>query len=759
MIFHERNTIYLNIFKRSYFLMVIFIGQQAFAQKQGRVIDANNGEPLMGAVIENLSGETVTSNSDGTFIIQNPSDSVEVSFVGYKTSKFLLKEEFTDILLQASPTLINEAVIKSASGREKLKHSPGNVALVNLNNNIITTKQLLNEYINVVPGTFAHIGAMNTSRITIRGIGSRTPYHTSHISAYWNKIPLVNGEGAVDIEEIDEVLISRVQINKGANASMYGAGLGGGVLLNGSSNADGRRYASILGLQAGSYQYNKQYGKLYGEIKKLYYNFGVSRTQSNGYRQNSKYLRNTGTLDLKWYRKKLHLGLNLLAYDMSAEIPSSINYETFVNNPEQADEGWQQANGKELKQKLILGSFLRYSISPNWHNETVIYYTGTHAEEYRKSFMTIQEGNSNLGGVRNELQFHNGGFQVKWKNEYTYERYNLQEFENVAREKGERVTNNIDNRTAFNSALVGDWKHGDKVKIQVGANLNYTQYKHDVTFDSAKLNTTYPVAVSPFVGASYAASKYLLLFGNMSHGITYPTSTDIFNPDYNYQHNTELKPESGWMLEAGVRYSFIEGKLYGTAAFYHIKAKNLMLIEAISNDEFRTNNAGVTRHYGVESDNTYILRARPKHLLSTMVLRANYTYAENRFVDYMQIGESFNGNALPGLPKHILNANLKVGIYSQINFKVNYRFVGPQFLNDNNQETYNAYQLLNTELIWDAKLMDKNRLSVIFTVNNALNQHYASMLLVNAPSFGGSAPRYYYPGMPRHYRLGMEFGF
>jgi iron complex outermembrane receptor protein len=42
-------------------------------------------------------------------------------------------------------------------------------------------------------------------------------------------------------------------------------------------------------------------------------------------------------------------------------------------------------------------------------------------------------------------------------------------------------------------------------------------------------------------------------------------------------------------------------------------------------------------------------------------------------------------------------------------------------------------------------------------VQNIFDVHYASMLAVNAPSFGGRAPRYYYPGNPRNFYVTLVF--
>ncbi|HBT85489.1 MAG TPA: hypothetical protein DEB12_06235, partial [Porphyromonadaceae bacterium] len=51
----------------------------------------------------------------------------------------------------------------------------------------------------------------------------------------------------------------------------------------------------------------------------------------------------------------------------------------------------------------------------------------------------------------------------------------------------------------------------------------------------------------------------------------------------------------------------------------------------------------------------------------------------------------------------------------------------------------------------------KNRNVELFAgINNLTDTHYSPMLTVNAVAFGNAEPRYYYPGMPRHYYTGIR---
>ena len=104
--------------------------------------------------------------------------------------------------------------------------------------NLITSGQLETgnsftpiEALNQVPGVLMHHGTFNTNRLTIRGIGSRTPYSTNKIKAYFGEIPLTSGDGETTLEDLENSAIKRVEIIKGPSSSLYGAGLAGAILL------------------------------------------------------------------------------------------------------------------------------------------------------------------------------------------------------------------------------------------------------------------------------------------------------------------------------------------------------------------------------------------------------------------------------------------------------------------------------------------------------------------------------------------------
>ncbi|MDX1783896.1 MAG: Plug domain-containing protein, partial [Aequorivita vladivostokensis] len=86
--------------------------------------------------------------------------------------------------------------------------------------------------INQISGVYILSGAINTNRITIRGIGARTPYGTNKLRMYFNGIPVTNGTGVSTIEAYDVEDLGAVEVIKGPKATAYGSNLGGAILLD-----------------------------------------------------------------------------------------------------------------------------------------------------------------------------------------------------------------------------------------------------------------------------------------------------------------------------------------------------------------------------------------------------------------------------------------------------------------------------------------------------------------------------------------------
>ena len=126
---------------------------------------------------------------------------------------------------------LSEVVIRGALIPERLKQLP---AAVNVLMKADLARGDVSNFVgvlNTVPGVYVHQGALNTNKLSIRGVGARSQYSTNRIKAYFEGIPLTTAEGETTLDDLELSSVGRVEVIKGPNSSLYGAGLGGVINL------------------------------------------------------------------------------------------------------------------------------------------------------------------------------------------------------------------------------------------------------------------------------------------------------------------------------------------------------------------------------------------------------------------------------------------------------------------------------------------------------------------------------------------------
>ena len=68
----------------------------------------------------------------------------------------------------------------------------------------------------------------------------------------------------------------------------------------------------------------------------------------------------------------------------------------------------------------------------------------------------------------------------------------------------------------------------------------------------------------------------------------------------------------------------------------------------------------------------------------------------------------------------------------------------------------NSYKLTNFKLGYKFNIYKQIKANLFYGLNNIFDEKYASQILINANSFNGSVPRYYYPGNPINYYAGFN---
>jgi len=741
------------------------------AQIPGEVLDAETNASLQETRIYNLETNQVQITDDsGRFTLPSIGE-YRFHRKGYvPTTLTINSTEFFTVQLNLSVLGLNEVIVNANQIPKTLKKAMTTIEVLSQKEisrgNDISIAQVLNR----APGIFMQSGALNTNRLTIRGIGSRTLYGTSKIRAYFKDIPLTNGSGETTIEDFELASISRIEVVKGAPSSVYGAGLGGVIHLT-PKNATLNETSVHSQLTLGSFgllksNLNFNHGSANNSYRGVY-----SNTYLDGYRDNNQYNRQTFTLATNHYvDAKNELSIVASYVDLKAFIPSSVNESTFLNSPTDAAFTWGKSKGFEKSKRGLLGVTWSHDYHQKLKQITSVF--GSFREGYEPRPFNVLEEHTMAYGMRSRLlgtvQMFENPLNFTVGGDYFKDHYRSQTFQNLYEDfpdgigsvKGASLSDFNEDRSYYNVFLETNYELSKKTSVEFGLNYNQTIYNLKDNFIASEENPDQSGAyrfrgiLSPKMGVSFLASNEISLYSTVSHGFSPISLAETLLP--NGQINTNLKPETGWNYEVGTRGTLFQNKLQFNVALYRLDIRNLVVSRRIANDQYIGINAGQTRHDGFEIGLNYSWVDTKQFILNTFI---NGTLNHFKFKQFIDGDDVFSGNDLTGVPSELVNAGIdfttEFGVYGSLN----YQQVGSQPMSDSNQLYSDSYDLTNLKIGYSTDILEQLKMNLFVGVDNVFGESYASQILINARGFGGNAPRYYYPGAPVNYYTGIAINY
>lgn len=615
--------------------------------------------------------------------------------------------------------------------------------------NSLTTVEALNQ----APGVLMQSGTFNTNRLTIRGIGSRTPYATNKIKAYFGEIPLTSGDGETTLEDLENTAIKRVEIVKGPSSSLFGAGLAGVILFHPKTVAQDFAQNQTTIASYGTIKDILSAGFISGKLNV----FALGAIlKSNGYRENNETRRSNLLFNTTWsFTKNMNLQILLKGTKMKAYIPSSLDLPTFQESPEKAAANWAKIRGFEEYTNAQFGVSYNVIINKNHKISAAAFGSFRNGEELRP-FNRLDEHSNYLGWrayLQKTINDSPNKFILTSGIEFFRERYNWTTFSNSG--SADLLSDNLERRQYENLFFQVESSFHEKFFISTGINGNLTRFYYTDNYpENGDLsgNQYYKPTISPRLGANLLVNRRLSVFGNISHGFSTPTFEETLMPAG--EINPDIKPETGWNTEIGFR-SQLSNRVQLSASYYRIYIKNLLVARRTGEDTYVGVNAGKSLHPGFEAEVKWNV-TRPFKFPS-LVLTGNTTIANYHFTDFTDQDVDYSGNNLPGTSKNtwFILTNFNPG--KNININLWYRYTGKMPVNDANSEFSDPFGITNLETMYLLQIK-KLKLEIKSGIQNIFDIHYASMLAVNAPSIGGNLPRYYYPGNPRNYYVSVLIG-
>lgn len=502
---------------------------------------------------------------------------------------------------------LKEVLISPLHINTNLQDTPASIGILSKKDLLQNNTTDISTVINTVSGVFMQSSNFTTNRISIRGIGARTPYGTNKIRAFYGNIPLTSGNSETVIDDIDLENLNQIEIIKGPLSSVYGAGLGGAILISPQLSKKNGQTAGISTV-AGSYGLLKNSLNYSLNEKQGSLNLSYHKLKTDGWRENSAYNREGITLAGELFKKENSKLTYFSNYTyLKAYIPSSINKIMFDTNPQAGAPNWVASKGFKEYKSTLAGLAYDSNLNENLHNSTSIFINYKDSNEPRPFDILRQytfatgvrtqfSGNFRIASIEN--QFITGI-------EYFADNYKGNTFENLYKQnngqgslQGNQLTETGQKRHFYNVFSQIRTLLSKQFEIQAGLNYNKTQFEvenYDLTLTQ---NYSYDGIFSPQLSLLFKPNEQQTVYFSASRGFSLPATEETLTSSGTI--NTDIKPENGYNFEIGSKCYFFNKKLYTEFSIYRMEIKDLLVAKRVGDDQYVGVNAGETFHQGIE---------------------------------------------------------------------------------------------------------------------------------------------------------------
>lgn len=215
-------------------LSIFAVAQEDQTVLVGQILDARNGDPLVGANVFLVQSQIgASTDADGVFALNIRSavsdDSLKVSFIGYNTFSIALAEyrHKSIIRLQPENLSLQDSILVTAERmdlvRQEIPHSRATIKA-----EIIERKAVveISDVLKVIPSVRIRGNDIAGRTVEIRGS------NTSEVNVYWDGVLLnqMGFDNVADLSVIPVENIEKIEVLKGANLVLLGGGAFGGVV-------------------------------------------------------------------------------------------------------------------------------------------------------------------------------------------------------------------------------------------------------------------------------------------------------------------------------------------------------------------------------------------------------------------------------------------------------------------------------------------------------------------------------------------------
>jgi iron complex outermembrane recepter protein len=684
-----------------------------------------------------------------------------VLLIGLMSFSFLLFAQ-NDTTIVSTDSLhsktLDEVIIKAYNQNRKLIDVAAPINYVGQSQlNRFNTTSIL-PALNINPGVRMEERSPGSYRLNIRGSSLRSPFGVRDVKVYWNDIPLTDPGGNTYLNELGFYNFQSIEIIKGPAGSLYGAGIGGAMLINSLPN--NWQKSINVDYTYGSFATNNINANIRFGNENNQNNFSYSHQTSDGYRQQTQMRRDIATWETKLKATdKQTIHAYILYSDLFYQTPGALTLAQYNADPKEARPGSGSAPGAvqnkaAIYQKTFIAGFSsEYHINEHWQNITAVY--GAYTDFLNPGIRIYEIRNEPHFGGRSVFQYNKKinetALQINFGTEAQKGFFNTKDFNNNNGVTDSLQTDDNINSWDYMIFAQADLKlpHGFIITAGVSYNKSSVQFTRLSNVPPTLQTRTFENKLPPRLAILKKITETVSLYGSIARGFSTPAISELLRSDGII--GTNLQPEDGMDYEIGLRGSLLRGKLYFdvNAFFFHLK--NTIVQRIDTNGVYYYVNAGSTRQNGIEGYLSYQLIDNSRQWVSAVKLFVSYAWDDFHYINFEQVGTNFSGNNMPGVAPQIVTAgfdvNTKTGFYTN----VTYNYTDKIWLNDANTDRANSYNLLGARIGYKNMIHKKCKLNIFAGADNLFNIKYSLGNDINA-----AAGKYYNAAPGINYYAGIS---
>ena len=696
----------------------------SFAQStvKGKVIDAGNNSPLLGANIS-FNGGTTSTDKDGMFTVNCSKASViTITFVGYETVIYNIKncsDEISISLVSTASNLDAVEITATSAQNKSILFQPSSITKLSSTELKRADGLFLDDAINTnVPGVTMNRRAVSSGQqFNIRGYGNgsrgtrgvSSNFDGQGYKVYLNGIPVTDAEGITTLDDVDYGSIGNTEIVKGPAGTLYGLAIAGVVNLSTINPEPGKTSIgqNILIGNYGLQRYTTQF-QTAGEHSSLLINYGHQK--SDGYTIHNKshkdFVNLVGSFQPNTKQSISVYGGYTNSYD---ERSGELTINQYDSGHYDGNLDYIKRDGHSQVYTARAGIGHNY-IFNNWlSNMTSVYATGFNSNASSAGGWT-DKASTNFGlrstfttkfNLKNNIAL-NGltGIETQRQNATTIGYTMVKNPLDVATNWywGNPYywilgasTSNVYAATSTTS-LFTEWTLSlpHDLSITAGVGLSNMKIKLDDRFYVANkithFDTTYKAMVSPHIAINKVFSKQFSAYVSYSKGYKAPVSSYFYVPwsatnSATGVINSSLKPEIGNQFEIGTKGSLLKSKLTYQLAIFDAVYSNKMTTIAVPNPSNSATlytyvvNGGKQDDKGIEASVRYAVIESDKGFFTNVTPFVNFTYSDYTYKNFVFqstvkslvtptkdsiVNKDYSGHTVPGVSKSVFNLGIDI---------------------------------------------------------------------------------------------------